>query len=258
MMKLVTYNMRCDVLADGVNSFSKRRGFVIDKIMTEKPDVIGFQEIKPHMNEYLKENLRGYTLVGCGRGKDYHDEHNPVAFRNDKYELIALDVSWLSPTPYVPGSRFEEQSNCPRIITHAILRPLGDGEPFHVYNTHLDHVSGLARELGLKQLLEKIESDMKTHPFPFVLTGDFNANPSDPEMRFIMAEESGIDDVTHDIGITFHDWGRRDGGQIDYIFARGMKAESAPVKWTDELNGVYLSDHYPVEITLSRKDGKII
>jgi len=254
-MKLVTYNMRCDVPKDGVNSFSKRKGFVIDKILTEKPDVIGFQEITPPMNAYLMENLRGYTLVGCGRGKDYHDEHNPVAFRSDKYELIGLDVSWLSPTPYEPGSRFEEQSICPRIVTHAILRPIGEGEPFHVYNTHLDHASRLARELGLRQLLEKIEADAKTHPFPVMLTGDFNANPDAEEMRLIMAEDSAYDNFTHNIGTTFHDWGRRDEGQIDYIFARGMKAESAPVKWTDEMNGIYLTDHYPIEITLSRKDG---
>jgi endonuclease/exonuclease/phosphatase family metal-dependent hydrolase len=35
-------------------------------------------------------------------------------------------------------------------------------------------------------------------------------------------------------------------GQIDYIFIKGdIRAERA-AKWTDEQDGVYLSDHYPV------------
>ena len=254
-MRIVTYNLRCDVKADGVNSFSSRRGLVLDKIDREMPDVIGFQEVTPSMNAFLHRKLSGYTVVGCGRGRDYQDEYNPVAFRSDRYELIGLDVTWLSETPYEPGTRFKIQSICPRIITHAILRPLGMGEPFHVYNTHLDHESTEARQQGAKRLIEKIEEDAKTHPFPVMLTGDFNANPDAEEMRLIMAEDSVYDNFTYNIGTTFHDWGRRDEGQIDYIFARGMKAESAPVKWTDEMNGIYLTDHYPIEITLSRKDG---
>ena len=257
-MKVVTYNMRCDVPADGVNRFTRRRGLVIDKIETEMPDLIGFQEITPPMNEYLKAHLHGYMMVGCGRGKTYQDEHNPIAFRSDKYELIALDVTWLSPTPYVPGSRFEVQSSCPRIITHTVLRPIGDGEPFHFYNTHLDHQYAEARIAGAKRLIEKIEEDQKIYPFPLVITGDFNANPDAEEIGMFKASETGISDVTENMGITFHDWGRRDEGQIDYIFIRGFNAETEAVKWTDEWNGVYLTDHYPIEITLSRKDGGIL
>lgn len=254
-MRVVTYNLRCDVAVDGVNRFSSRRGLVIDKIETEKPEIIGFQEVTPAMNTYLRKHLAGYTLVGCGRSMDYQGEHNPIAFDSEKYELIALDVTWLSPQPYEPGSRFETQSDCPRIITHAILRPVGEGEPFHVYNTHLDHMSSLARVLGAKQLLQKIGTDRETHPFPFVITGDFNAYPDAEEIVLLKNAPIGLDDFTENAGVTFHNWGKIAEGQIDYIFGHGFAATAKAVKWTDEWNGVFLSDHYPVEISLIRKDG---
>lgn len=251
-MRIVTYNLRCDVKNDGVNSFTSRRGLVIDKIDREMPDVIGFQEVTPSMNAFLHKKLSGYTLVGCGRGMDYQDEHNPVAFRSDKYELIGLDVTWLSDTPYEPGTRFRIQSICPRIITHAILRPLGMGEPIHIYNTHLDHESSEARQQGAKRLIEKTEEDQKTHPFPLLITGDFNATPEAREIRMLKEKFS---DFTENAGVTFHNFGRTDGGQIDYIFASGFVKETEPVKWTDEWNRVFLSDHYPIEISVKRKDG---
>ena len=257
-MKLVTFNLRCESKCDGNNAFHHRRGFVIDRLETEKPDVIGFQEITPAMNEYLRTHLREYTLVGCGREANYQGEHNPVAFLSDKYELIGLDVSWLSDTPYAPGSRFEKQSLCPRIITHTILRPIGEGKPFHVYNTHLDHEFDEARVLGAKRLLEKLKEDQKTHPFPLALTGDFNAYPDSEAIRLLREDEFGLTERTEGLGTTWHDYGRGNEPQIDYIFTRGMKAEGAAELWTQNLNGIYLSDHYPIAVELTREDGETL
>ena len=44
-MKLLTYNIRNESACDGVNAFHNRRGYVIDQLENEKPDIIGFQEI---------------------------------------------------------------------------------------------------------------------------------------------------------------------------------------------------------------------
>lgn len=33
-------------------------------------DVIGFQEVRTHMHEWLEENLVGYTVMGTGRNAD--------------------------------------------------------------------------------------------------------------------------------------------------------------------------------------------
>ena len=147
-MKFVTFNLRTDTTHDGQNAFFFRAGWVLRKIDRELPDVIGFQEVRPHMLDFLRKHLPDYTFVGCGRGADFGDEHNPIAFLKERYELISLDTQWLSPTPRIPGSRFEDQSVCPRVVTHVTLRPWNSTRLFRVFNTHLDHVSDSARVLG--------------------------------------------------------------------------------------------------------------
>ena len=257
-MKLVTFNIRCESAVDGVNRFFFRRGLILDYIEKQQPDVICFQEMKHEMNSYMREHLAhiGYTLVGGGRGSDWESEHNPVAFKHDKYELLGLDTTWLSETPYVPGSRYPLQSSCPRIITWALLRPLENGsQPFHIFNTHLDHQQADARIRGAKRVCEVIKEKTAHWDFPFALCGDFNAYPQDEELGVFYTSPLGMTEQTVGMGTTWHDWGRGTSPQIDYIFTRGFERVGEVVKWDQELNGIYLSDHYPLEAELVRTDG---
>ena len=117
MLKLVTFNIRCDYDQDGANSFRFRKPVILKKLAEEKPDVICFQEVLPHVAAWLKENLTEYTVIGCGRSETLEDEQMTVAFRTKRLNLINMETFWLSPTPYVPASRYEEQSICPRVCT---------------------------------------------------------------------------------------------------------------------------------------------
>ena len=103
MLKLVTFNIRCDYDQDGVNSFRFRKPVILKKLAEEKPDVICFQEVLPHVAAWLKENLTEYTVIGCGRSETLEDEQMTVAFRTNRLNLINMETFWLSPTPYVPG-----------------------------------------------------------------------------------------------------------------------------------------------------------
>ena len=51
--------------------------------------------------------------------------------------------------------------------------------------------------------------------------------------------------------MTFHDWGRA-AKKIDYIYVPQamLGAVQSVAAWTDTSNGIYLSDHYPVAVTL--------
>ena len=80
-MKLVTFNIRCDFDQDGENSFRFRKGLILKKLEEEKPDVICFQEVLPHVAVWLRENLKDYYVVGCGRSEELRDEQVSVAFR---------------------------------------------------------------------------------------------------------------------------------------------------------------------------------
>ena len=114
-MKLVTFNIRCDFDQDGENSFRFRKGLILKKLEEEKPDVICFQEVLPHVAVWLRENLKDYYVVGCGRSEELRDEQVSVAFRKDTLNLISMETFWLSPSPYEPASRYPAQSTCPRV-----------------------------------------------------------------------------------------------------------------------------------------------
>lgn len=244
-MKIATFNLRTDVAADGDNRWQCRKGLVLDRIMAEQPDVIGFQEAAPEMAGFLRRYMQGYACVGCGRERDLMGENNMIAFRQDRYELIALDTFWLSDAPDVPGSRYERQSPYPRICTHALLRRMEDGFMFHAYNTHLDHESDEARVLGARAILARMARDLEKWPLPLSLTGDMNAEPDSPPLRALLGDACvRLVNQTPDFEASYHAYGAEpEHAQIDYVLTQGFCAVGAPEAWTKAECGRYLSDH---------------
>ncbi len=245
-MKLVTFNLRCDHRQDGDNCFVYRQPLILRTIAREKPDVICFQEVMPHMSAWLKRSLPDYYAVGCGHGAKFDGEQMTVAFRKEAYQLLEMSTFWLSETPDVPGSRYSGQSSCPRTCTDAVLMEETSGQVFRVLNTHLDHVGKEARTRGLAQILRYAEQPRLFSDVPMILAGDLNAEPDDEEMS-LLKTTPGLTVLTREIGITYHGYYRNDPpSQIDYIVLRGDIMCENVAKWTDCENGVYLSDHYPV------------
>ena len=245
-ISIVTFNLRMDNRHDGENYFFNRSPFILNTIRQKKPDIICFQEATVRILEWLRANLTEYTVAGIGRGKDFSDEANPVAFRKDRFELFGLDQFWLSPTPHVPGSRYPNQSPCPRICVTATLRPVGEGRLIRIYNTHLDHVSQQARSDGMSSILQRIREDAAAFPTPLLLTGDMNADPTEPCICEAIA--SGLTDFTASIPTTFHNFGRmQEFCKIDYVLANDDCKLCGVNVWDFTKDGLYLSDHYPVE-----------
>jgi len=240
-LKIATFNLRCNVKADGINMFDFRKGLILDKIIAEQPDIIGFQEMTPPMRDFLKRHLIGYNIIGRSRTIDYQGEHVDIAYKTNTIDLHALDYFWLSPTPDVPGSRYEDQSSCPRITTSGIFKHVESKNTFRVYNTHLDHVGESARILGMKQLCDKIIFDM-----PVFVTGDMNALPDSAPIQIAC---NLLTDLTKNIPSSFHGFGTYENHKIDYIFSN-LKSVFETVAWTDETNGIYLSDHYPLSVVI--------
>ena len=252
-MKFVTFNIRCDFGQDGDNSFCYRQPLIVKKIAAEQPDILCFQEVLPHVAQWLKETLTDYVVVGCGRDVDLKGEQMTVAFKRDKFNLIEMRTFWLSETPYVPGSRYAEQSDCPRTCTEVVLFEHASGKVLRVVNTHLDRVGVGARVLGLRQILKHLENVVLFPEAATVLCGDFNAWPTGDEMK-VFDEFSGYTNATDGIGITYHGYKRTSHPEaIDYIFTKGPIAFANVMKWEDEENGVFLSDQYPVYAELELK-----
>ena len=245
-LKICTFNLRVVSENDGENIFFNREGRIIEAVRDHSPDIIGFQEANDYMFDFLRDSLTDYTLIGCGRNADLRGERVPIAFKKSVFEMLRSECFWLSPTPNVPGSRYEDQSNCPRITTAALLKHRDSEQYFWFINTHLDHKSSSARLLGATHLVNYI-SELG---LPFVLTGDLNASPDSPEIALL---KEHFTDATENIGGTFHGFGRIEEGtmrQIDYIFT-ALEAKSSYVLRDVPVNGIYISDHRPVFATLA-------
>ena len=252
--KIVSFNIRCPWVDDGINSLPHRLGAILNKIDEEAPDIICFQEVIEKTAVFFEKHLSDYTIIYNGRQKHYNGEGLLTAIRRETVEVMGFDAFWLSPTPYIPASRFEEQSVCPRVTQALFLRFKGEEQPFWVYNNHLDHISDKARILGIQQVLARVSDDQKRCAAPVFIMGDFNAKPESETIAYCDTyADFPLVNITANIGTTFHDFGKKeDGPQIDYIYTDANTAKSpyTITKWTDEQDGVYLSDHYPVCATL--------
>ena len=246
-LKCMSFNLRVDNAGDGINAFSNRYRRAVEMIEQENPDIIGFQEVTEGMRRRLKDLLPAYTFQGCGREKNYHGESMLIAYRTSDVELISLENIWLSPTPHIPGSLFGgDQSGCPRMFTAALLKHDLVEKPFLFVNTHLDHVGKNARFLGAMQIVQHLEGK----PFPFIMTGDFNATPDAPEIRLVTEALAlrGVTDCTAGLGGTFHGFGKLlpdETIKIDYIFTDGVCEGSYAVQ-DIPIGGQYYSDHFAV------------
>lgn len=250
-MKFLTFNIRYDTPHDGSNDFNGRRDLIIRTLEKEQPDVICFQELLAHNQLWMKEQLKGYYLVGCGRDPKMDGERVSIAFRWDKFDLLAMETYWLSETPYVAATRYAQQSDCPRVCCEVVLKELATGKVFRVVSVHLDHLGALARELGLKQILKHLDEAQFCPDAPVVLAGDFNAEPDDTCMQTLYSCPEWVN-ATEGVGITYHGYFQNPEAacSIDYIWLKGDWKYGEAKKWEHREGDIFLSDHYPVCIEL--------
>lgn len=255
-LRVFSFNIWTDGRADGGASsgqprcFAVRREIIKEKLPEYDPDIIGFQETMPAQRQWLIDNYPEYQVCGLGRDANLLGESNVIMFKRDKFDLLDLDMFWLSDTPDVPGSRFlTDQSSCPRICVVVTLRCKENGKLFRHYNTHLDHVGPIAQAQGITVILNRMAEDYKKWQLPVILTGDMNATPDSPVIGSILGFTgvgTRLIDTTELAGFTFHN-NAPDKTQmkIDYVFSN-LHSTERTMKITDAVDGVTVSDHYPV------------
>ena len=249
-LKVMTFNLRVESPSiDGINDLPNRKGKILDTIVTEAPDLIGFQEARDGTRAWLRDTLSDYVVLGCGRYGEYRGESAPLAYRKDKFELVGMDSFWLSSTPKIPASIYEgsDQSNCPRIATAVVLKPLESDSLLLFVNTHTDHQGSMSRILASAQLVEY----MSNKDLPCILTGDLNATPDTTEIKMLSANKKfPLTDATAKVGGTFHGFGRytdENAEKIDYVFTNlKTDAERSYAVEDKHEDGIYISDHRPV------------
>lgn len=246
MIRLVSFNIRTPAKVDGPNYLPHRVDNIIATIKEKQPDLIGFQELIADENyQRIKEGLPEYDDFGYGRYADLTNETNKIFFKKDAFQLLYADQMWLSDTPRKPGSRFEIQSNCPRVLVALKLFHKETGKRFYVINTHLDHISNEARVYGLKQLFHIAAKLKAEEDLPIFITGDFNFDCHEP--LYEQFALNGYTDLTADLGYTFHGFMKSESfSKIDYILC-DTTLDFEASKWHEgAIPGVFISDHDPV------------
>jgi len=247
-MKIVTYNLRCVYRGDGVNSFVHRAGLILDTLQEETPDIICFQEATEKNIGFLRRYLSpAYTVLLTQREKDLSGEGLAVAYRPDKISLYGLDVFWLSPTPNEIASKFPGQSIHARICQNLLFKNEGSGSLFRLYNLHLEEIREDVRVQQMELVLQRKASET----VPTLLLGDLNTSPDGNVIPLCKAR--GLVDLTADIPSSFHGFGKRDPYiKLDYILTDAATAALVQdvTPWEHCVNGIYLSDHYPIALNI--------
>ncbi|MGI8859902.1 MAG: endonuclease/exonuclease/phosphatase family protein [Rubrobacteraceae bacterium] len=260
--KLMTFNVRGSQHKDGENAWKQRAPLNVRTIERYAPDLIGFQEHQVGNRKVHDAKLDGYERISGPRYENREPHaHNAIYWRMDRLELVARGGFWLSETPgeYSKswGARHVRSANWAR------FRVRSGGAEFVHLNTHLDHISGRARQQGAGLILHRL--DELADGIPVVLTGDFNCNPG--SKTYGIFADAGFGDAHLAAGSgptnTFHRFrgeefrpkaGRE--ARIDWILLRDAPREGA---WNvhscevirDAEPLVYPSDHYPVVARLS-------
>ena len=260
----MSFNVRGSRHKDGANAWKRRAALNVSIIEKYSPDLIGFQEHQVGNRKVHDAELHGYERIsGPGYENRKPHAHNAIYWHTERLGLGERGGFWLSETPEKPSKSWEARHV--RSANWACFRLLPDGPEFVHLNTHLDHVSGRARQEAAKFILHSLED--LSHGLPIVLTGDFNCNPGSKTYNILA--DAGFADVHLMAGNgptnTFHRFkgeefrpkaGRE--ARIDWILTR-----DAPPNGTWNVHScevvrdaeppVYPSDHYPVVADLSLK-----
>ena len=246
-MNIMSFNLRLDTPVDGDNRWDNRKAACIALITDRHPDVLGIQEGLPHQVQFLADNLPGYAWVGTGRDSlSTGNEYSALFYDRARFEPVASGTFWLSTTPDSMSRGWDAALN--RIVTWARLHDRQSGHDVLAMNTHFDHIGQVARRESARLVADRARQ-LSGDTVPVFLTGDFNAEPSDPLFAPLNAYflPARTEAATTDILGTYQGYGQEQDTQIiDHIFYRNARALAFKTV-TDHYGVPYVSDHYPVE-----------
>ena len=249
-INIMTYNIRLDTEADGINMWDNRKEGVLSLIKEESVDILGIQEGLPSQIEYLSKELDGYSMIGEGRDGWNNGEYSAIYYRNKKMNLIETETFWLSETPEMPSIGWDAAIN--RIVTLGIFKIKKSKKELIVYNTHFDHIGKIAREKSVGVILKHIkENDFQNRPL--IVMGDFNLSPEDLPIELLSKELNDsfkLFPVKNPVG-TFNgfDLDSKLLDRIDYIFTKNIKITNYKHLNKKLPSGLWPSDHLPILIT---------
>lgn len=258
-LKAMTFNIRYANPADGENAWEYRKEAVIDMVHALKPDIMGIQEGLEGQVIYLDSALSDYSYVGVGRDDGAAaGEYSAVYYNNKRFELTESGNFWLNENPETIAKGWDADHI--RICTWARLKDREAGKELLVFNTHFDNTGEVARRESAKLMLERVKN-MTGDGFPTIIMGDFNCAVSDPSLAPLAEAPTFKESRSSAVRVpqgdsippyTYQGFSRQrypHAAPIDHIFVQVFEPMEYVVV-TDGYGVPYLSDHFPVMVTL--------
>ena len=261
-LRVMTFNLRYDNPADGVNAWPNRKDWVASLVRFHGADVVGVQEALAHMLTDLDARLPGFARVGVGRtdGRT-KGEFSAILYRTDRLALLDSGTFWLSPTPQTVGSKGWDAA-IERVATWARFRDRVTGCSHLHLNTHFDHIGEQARQESARLIRRRLAT--LANGLPVVMTGDLNADPTSASYRilsrdtiaealppladgFVVSRSGNYGPTSSWTAFRAIEPGRR----IDYILVSAPVAVLSHGILPDSWNGRFPSDHLPVLASLT-------
>ena len=257
-LNVITFNIRYNNKNDSLNAWPYRKDIAASQVLFHQTHILGVQEALHDQVMDLSRSLSRYKYIGVGRndGKT-KGEYSAIFYDTVRLKLLQSSTFWLSLTPEVPGSKGWD-ADITRIVTWAKFSDIKTRKLFFVFNTHFDHIGQEARRESAKLLKQKVK-DIAGNA-PVIITGDFNAKPSDEPIKILLDDPNKFTDSKH-IRITphygpegtFNGFGskERDNEPIDHIFIKGKWKVLQHATLSQSWGGRFSSDHFPVFAKLS-------
>ncbi len=261
-LRVMTFNIRLNISSDSLNAWPYRKDNVASQILFHKIELLGVQEALHDQMIDLQQRLPQFKYVGGGRddGKT-KGEYSAIFYDTTKLQLLTSDMFWLSETTTVAGSKGWDAA-ITRIVTWAKFKDKRSTKIFFAFNTHFDHMGKVARRESAKLVIQKVKEIAGSTPA--VITGDFNAEPSDEPIQVIvdknnplrLTDSKELSQIPH-YGPTgtfnaFQNKERNDH-PIDYIFLKGNWKVLTHATISQTWMGRFASDHFAVMAELLLK-----
>ena len=251
----MTFNIRLNVASDSLNAWPYRKDKLASQVLFHKAELLGVQEALHDQMMDLEERLPQFNFVGGGREDGMtKGEYSAIFYDTTRLQVLQSNTFWLSLTPEVPGSKSWDAA-ITRIVTWAKFKDRKTKKTFYAFNTHFDHMGKVARKESALLLLQKVKEIAGTTPA--VITGDFNAKPTDEPIQVVTDKNNPLHlldskelSVTPHYGPTGTFNGFRsketDDQPIDYIFIKGKWTVLRHATISQTWEGRFASDHFSV------------
>jgi len=259
-LNVMTFNIRYSTMADSVNAWPYRKDKVASQVLFHEAHILGVQEALHDQMVDLQQRLPKYKYAGVGRddGKE-KGEYSAIFYDTTRLQALQTKTFWLSETPDVPGSKSWDAA-ITRIVTWIKFRDKKTKKIFFAFNTHFDHIGKVARRESARLLLQKVKEVAGNTPA--IITGDFNAEPTDEPVQVIKDISNPLHftdskDLSQKLHYgpagTFNGFKNKERNDqpIDYIFLKGKWKVLKHATISQTWEGLFASDHFSVMAVLS-------